>query len=47
MQYHYNYVILIHDTTIAVYTKDIKTAAEHIVTMTIIVKMIENNCLEI
>ena len=41
MQYHYNHVILINDTTLAVYTKDIKTA-EHIVAMTIIVKIIEN-----
>ena len=41
-----NHVILIHDTTLAVYTRDIKTA-EHIVAMTIIVKMIENKCLAI
>ena len=41
-----NYVILIHDTTLAVYASDIKTA-EHIVAMTIIVEMIENKCLEI
>ena len=43
-----NHVILIHvhDTSLAVYTSDIKTA-EHIVAMTIIVKMIENKCLEI
>ena len=43
-----NHVILIHvhDTTLAGYTSDIKTA-EHIVAMTIIVQMIENKCLEI
>ena len=41
-----NYVILIHDTTLAVYVRYIKTA-EHIVVIIIIVKMIENNCLEI
>ena len=41
-----NHVILIHDTTLAVYTRDIKTA-EHIVAMTIIAKMIENKCLAI
>ena len=41
-----NHVILIHDTTLAVYTRDIKTA-EHIVAMTIIVIMIENKCLAI
>ena len=40
-----NYVTLIHDTTLAAYTRDIKTA-EHIVAM-IIVKMIENKYLEI
>ena len=40
-----NHVILIHDTTLAVYTRDIKTA-EHIVAMTIIAKIIENKCLE-
>ena len=40
-----NHVILIHDTTLAVYTRDIKTA-EHIVAMTITVKMIENKRLE-
>ena len=41
-----NHVILIHDTTLAVYTRDIKTA-EHIVAMIIIVKMIENKSLGI
>ena len=41
-----NYVILIHDTTLAVYARYIKTA-EHIVAIIIIVKMIENKCLEI
>ena len=41
-----NHVILIHDTPLAVYTRDIK-ADEHIVAMTIIVKMIENKCLAI
>ena len=41
-----NHVIRIHDTTLAVYTRDIKTA-EHIVAMTIIVKKIENKCLTI
>ena len=41
-----NHVILIHDTTLAVYTRDIETA-EHIVAVTVIVKMIENKCLEI
>ena len=43
-----NHVILIHvdDTTLAVYTSDIKTA-ERIVAMITIVKMIENKCLEI
>ena len=40
------YVILLHDTTLAVYTRDIKTA-EHIVAMTVIVTMIENKCLAI
>ena len=39
-----NHVILIHDTPLAVYTRDIKTA-EHIVAMAIIAKMIEKQML--
>ena len=41
-----NYVIFIHDTTLAVYARYIKSA-EHIVAIIIIVKMIEDKCLEI
>ena len=41
-----NYVILVHDTTLAVYARYIKPA-EHIVAIIIMVKMIENKCLKI
>ena len=41
-----NHVIVIHDTTIAVYTKNMNTA-EQIVAKTIILEMIENKCLTI